>query len=83
MTSLATTAATDGTRKTGESSLSSGSMDRTGPPAKLPTGPFATHAGSCLQSQSLLQGKSSVAIQHNGTVYRLQATKMGKLILTK
>lgn len=37
----------------------------------------------CLQSNTLLQGHSSVSIQHNGSVYRLQATKLGKLILTK
>ena len=34
-------------------------------------------------SESLLRGQKSVAIQHNGSVYRLQATKLGKLILTK
>lgn len=37
----------------------------------------------CLQSHVLLNGQSCVSIQHNGTVYRLQATKLGKLILTK
>ena len=37
----------------------------------------------CLQSNALLQGHSSVSIQHNGAIYRLQATKLGKLILTK
>ncbi len=37
----------------------------------------------CLQSNALLQGHSSVSIQHNGSIYRLQATKLGKLILTK
>nr|MBP8225928.1 hemin uptake protein HemP [Acidovorax sp.] len=31
----------------------------------------------------LLQGAKSVEIKHNGAVYRLQATKLGKLILTK
>jgi hemin uptake protein HemP len=30
-----------------------------------------------------LQGQKAVAIHHNGAVYRLQATKLGKLILTK
>jgi hemin uptake protein HemP len=35
------------------------------------------------KSDSLLQGNKSVAIEHNGAVYRLQATKLGKLILTK
>ncbi len=36
-----------------------------------------------LQSDALLQGQNSVSIQHNGAIYRLQATKLGKLILTK
>ena len=36
-----------------------------------------------LESQALLRGKKSVAIVHNGSTYRLQATKLGKLILTK
>jgi hemin uptake protein HemP len=31
----------------------------------------------------LLQGSRSVEISHNGSVYRLQTTKLGKLILTK
>jgi hemin uptake protein HemP len=31
----------------------------------------------------LLQGGRSVDISHNGLVYRLQATRLGKLILTK
>jgi hemin uptake protein HemP len=38
---------------------------------------------SFVQSNTLLRGQKSVAIQHNGSVYRLQATKLGKLILTK
>lgn len=37
----------------------------------------------CLDSESLLQGRGSVAISHRGTIYRLQATRQGKLILTK
>jgi len=36
-----------------------------------------------LPSADLLQGSRSVEINHNGAVYRLQATKLGKLILTK
>lgn len=36
-----------------------------------------------LDSEALLRGKKSVAIVHNGATYRLQATKLGKLILTK
>jgi hemin uptake protein HemP len=44
---------------------------------------IARDASSTVQSESLLRGQKSVAIQHNGSVYRLQATRLGKLILTK
>ena len=40
----------------------------------------ATHL---LTSDSLLRGRKGVTISHNGFVYRLQATRQGKLILTK
>jgi len=36
-----------------------------------------------LPSEQLLQGRRVVEIAHNGEVYRLQATRLGKLILTK
>lgn len=36
-----------------------------------------------LRSEQLLQGRRVVEIAHNGEVYRLQATRLGKLILTK
>lgn len=36
-----------------------------------------------VSSQDLMQGQNAVAIAHNGAVYRLQATRQGKLILTK
>lgn len=36
-----------------------------------------------LESAELLKGSKTVAIMHNGSLYRLQATKLGKLILTK
>jgi hemin uptake protein HemP len=36
-----------------------------------------------LQSDVLLRGQRLVEISHNGEVYRLQATRLGKLILTK
>uniref|UniRef100_UPI0035B198C8 hemin uptake protein HemP n=1 Tax=Hylemonella sp. TaxID=2066020 RepID=UPI0035B198C8 len=39
--------------------------------------------GPSLDSQALLQGGRAVSIRHNGEVYRLQATRQGKLILTK
>ena len=37
----------------------------------------------CVDSETLLRSQASVAITHNGTLYRLQATRQGKLILTK
>ena len=43
---------------------------------RLPSGPS-------LDSQLLLQGGRTVTIRHNGEIYRLQATRQGKLILTK
>ena len=36
-----------------------------------------------VKSESLLQGNRTVHITHNGSTYRLQATRLGKLILTK
>ncbi len=36
-----------------------------------------------IPSEQLLQGQTVVYIKHNGVTYRLQATKQGKLILTK
>ena len=45
--------------------------------------PVSGDPASFVQSNTLLRGQKSVAIQHNGSVYRLQATKLGKLILTK
>ena len=38
---------------------------------------------SPVPSDDLLQGRRAIEISHNGAVYRLQATKLGKLILTK
>ena len=44
----------------------------------------ASHAeGRAVDSSTLLRSQKAVAIVHNGAVYRLQATKLGKLILTK
>lgn len=36
-----------------------------------------------VDSNALLKGQKTVDILHNGLVYRLQATRLGKLILTK
>lgn len=43
----------------------------------------AEGSGTMVNSQELLQGRKAVTIQHNGALYRLQATRLGKLILTK
>ena len=40
-------------------------------------------SGGPVPSHRLLQGRRAIEISHNGEVYRLQATKLGKLILTK
>ena len=37
----------------------------------------------CVDSAELLRGQKAVDISHNGLTYRLQATRLGKLILTK
>ena len=34
-------------------------------------------------SADILRGQKTVAINHNGSTYKLQATRLGKLILTK
>lgn len=36
-----------------------------------------------VESHDLLRGQKAVEIKHNGAIYRLQTTKLGKLILTK
>lgn len=57
------------------------------PPPKHPATAAPGHAPeqamAALQSTTLLAGRKAVDIVHNGTVYRLQATRLGKLILTK
>lgn len=40
-------------------------------------------AAPVLTSADVLRGHKSVAITHNGALYRLQTTRQGKLILTK
>ena len=47
------------------------------------TGSAEPGEGPFLSSDDLLQGRKTVASAHNGFVYRLQATRLGKLILTK
>jgi hemin uptake protein HemP len=38
---------------------------------------------SVIDSDQVLQGRAAVVIAHRGLYYRLQATRQGKLILTK
>ena len=48
--------------------------------------PCASQVGmatGCLNSTEILRGQKAVEINHNGATYRLQATRLGKLILTK
>jgi hemin uptake protein HemP len=45
--------------------------------------PQPSSGAQTVDSCDLLQGHKSVTIAHNGAVYRLQATRLGKLILTK
>lgn len=42
-----------------------------------------TNGERTLRSDTLLQGRSHIAIVHNGETYQLRATRLGKLILTK
>ncbi|MCW2313644.1 hemin uptake protein HemP [Rhodoferax antarcticus] len=49
----------------------------------LPEQRGAGSAAAAVPSAALLRGQKSVAIEHQGKVYRLQLTKLGKLILTK
>lgn len=52
------------------------------PAATLACAPLDT-VDTQLCSQTLLQGRKTVEIRHNGAIYRLQSTRQGKLILTK
>lgn len=54
-------------------------------PAPQPPGPAQREstARQPLPSDQLLQGRRMVEIAHNGEIYRLQSTRLGKLILTK
>jgi hemin uptake protein HemP len=60
-------------------------------PARTPVAHTETASGghamssstSCVNSTEILRGQKAVEINHNGSTYRLQATRLGKLILTK
>lgn len=49
----------------------------------LDTGAQAADTTMVVNSETLLQGQRELLIRHQGYVYRLQATRQGKLILTK
>jgi hemin uptake protein HemP len=51
--------------------------------APIPQGPAPAARAQPLSSEELLRGQRMVEIEHNGELYRLQATRLGKLILTK
>ncbi|MEZ5646997.1 MAG: hemin uptake protein HemP [Burkholderiaceae bacterium] len=52
-------------------------------PADAPAQMEAATGRMVLDSQSLLRGHQAITIAHNGSFYRLQTTRQGKLILTK
>ena len=67
-------------------------MTPVAPPSPLLARPAAASEGAQasdaerqppVNSEDLLRGRRLVEISHNGEVYRLQATRLGKLILTK
>lgn len=51
--------------------------------AQAQAAPSAMEGPLSIDSLSLLQGGKCVQIAHNGSMYKLQSTKLGKLILTK
>lgn len=57
------------------------SLDNSGRGTGLTTS--SSPVAGLVESVELLQGNKTVGILHNGSLYRLQATKLGKLILTK
>jgi hemin uptake protein HemP len=59
------------------------STSRQDSPVDLNPSPAYAQTTAPLPSERLLQGRKSLDISHNGMVYKLQTTKLGKLILTK
>lgn len=54
-----------------------------GAPAQEAKGAARRQAPHAMESADLFKGEKTVEISHNGVIYRLQATRLGKLILTK
>ncbi|MDM7949624.1 hemin uptake protein HemP [Hydrogenophaga sp.] len=59
------------------------SQDHAAPDSATGGKPPQTCTSAAIRSETLLRGQPYVAIHHQGAVYRLQATRQGKLILTK
>ena len=57
--------------------------DTSRPAIDIPTPRLARGKHAVLRSTDLLGTQAAVEIEHNGQRYRLQATRSGKLILTK
>lgn len=53
------------------------------PESPAPATAHDGHPVPVLPSAELLRGQKVVSIDHNGSLYRLQTTRQGKLILTK
>ncbi|WP_309678738.1 hemin uptake protein HemP [Polaromonas sp.] len=62
---------------------SSKPSDPSGERAGPDSAPAAGAQAASLSSAEILRGHKAVEIRHNGLTYRLQATRLGKLILTK
>ncbi|MDP2404656.1 MAG: hemin uptake protein HemP [Hydrogenophaga sp.] len=59
-------------------------VSESGQPASAEALPVAEDSRPVLlTSHEVLRGQKTVAITHNGALYRLQTTRQGKLILTK
>ena len=69
------------TTLTSLSVLSHPSLDQAG--GRNATARLDRSPAPLVESTELLKGNKTVGILHNGSLYRLQATKLGKLILTK
>lgn len=48
-----------------------------------PAAPAAAAAPARTSSAALFRGAQEIEIEHNGAIYRLRQTALGKLILTK
>lgn len=63
------------------SSMSLSSLSSQPRTLSLPSKAAALQIG--VSSNDILRGQKTVEINHNGSTYKLQATRLGKLILTK